>query len=125
MSGDAWLFSVCGLVLVVGGWWLYPYVNRLLVTTPDEETWRARAACLCQWAIFITWILTFLAMGGEFDRYMFGPVPDGAAHAWLRGASAIAFMLGFVGTAARWAWYRGYNRAKEGGEPPQLHPFDF
>lgn len=126
MSADAWLFSVCGVVLVVGGWWLHPYVNHLLVTSPsDKATWLSAAAALCQWAMIIAWILTFLAMAGEFNRYMFGPFPDGVASCWLRLASAFAFMLGFVGTTARWAWYRGYNRAKEGGEPPAIAPFDF
>jgi hypothetical protein len=113
MSGDAWLFSVCGVVLLVGGC-LYPYL--LVISQHGRAAWLSGVADCFLWVIGIAWALTFLAMAGEFNKYMFGPFPDGAASVWLRGASALLFMLGFVGTTARWAWYGGYNRAKEAGE---------
>jgi len=135
MGADTWLFSVCGVVLAVGGWWLYPSVNRLLARGADDPIVRGRAwlpavAGLCQWGIGAAWILTFLAMAGEFNEYMFGLFPTGGdtkaiATTWLRLVSALVFMLGFVGTTAMWAWHRGYNRAKQGGEPLGRNPFDF
>jgi len=130
MSADTWLFSVCGVVLIVGGWWLYPSLNRLLAMSPDDPIFRKRgwllgAAALCQWAICIAWVLTCLAMAGEFNEYMFGPWPPDALGVWLRLTSGIAFMLGFVGTTAMWAWYRGYKRGKEGAQPLGSNPFDF
>jgi vacuolar-type H+-ATPase subunit I/STV1 len=119
MSSDACFFSVCGVVLIVGGWWLQPHLNRLFAKSPRDSilrrfAWLPGVAGLCQWIIFIAWILVFLAMAGEFNKYMFGPFPEQwSALCWLRLLFAIAFMLGFVGTVARWAWHRGYNSAKE------------
>jgi hypothetical protein len=123
MGADAWLFSVCGVVLVVGGWWLYSYL--LVISRRGKAAWLSWVADGFLWVIGLAWALTFLAMAGEFNEYMFGPWPDGAGSFWLRLASAFLFMLGFVGTTARWAWYRGYNRAKEGGKPPAIGCFDF
>lgn len=78
MSPNTWFFSVCGVILIVGGWWFYPYVNQLLAISPVNARygWLPGIAGLCQWVIAIAWGLVFLAMSGEFNEYMFGPWPD-------------------------------------------------
>ena len=135
LGPGTWLFPVCGAVLIVGGWWRPRYVKWLLDMGPDDPIikryrWLPGVIGSCQLIIGAAWILTFFAMAGKFNQYMFGPFPDGDSSAqvaaiWLRLLSGIAFMLGFVGTAARWAWHRGYKCAEEGSEPPGISPFDF
>ena len=113
MSADAWLFSVCGVLLVVGGC-LYPYL--FVTSRHGKVAWLSWVADCLLWVIGLAWVLTFLAMAGEFNQYMFGPWPDEVGSVWLRLASALLFMSGFVGTAAWWAYHGGYSRAKEAGE---------
>jgi hypothetical protein len=135
LNPDGWLFSMCGVVLILGGWCFYPFLNKLLALGPDDplyqgHPWLLAIVGLCQVSIGFAWIITFLAMAGEFNEYMFGPWPEGNTNAdllilYIRLIFGVAIMLGFVGTTARWAWYKGYNHPRKGYDPLSNGPFDF
>jgi hypothetical protein len=122
VSGDTWLFSACGGVLVVHALAglrqpRYPAWFTDTGSFSKGRGWLPGVVGCLQWAVGVAWLVTCLAMAGEFGRYVFGPQPGGGsggevAMVWLRLLSAIALMFGFVGTAMRWAWNKGYERAR-------------